>query len=683
MSTLFEVEQKDTNLQPLGNGINVKLTKETVEVWRNGGFLFIRQLDPREKSPELRLLVVQLRLDYKVQKTKLADVFSISCRQTIDNWISSYKKDKLKGLINSTKNLGNSNRSKGNKAKQHTSERAIKKQQIEKLQLTFEDVKVPEIKDIDDEDEPYTETMERQTNRYAGIFAIIILLVSEYKWFNWVIGFFGDTYKIFQIFVLMSIKNIRSIEQLKNVRLKEAGAIIGIGKIPSLPGVWEMFYKAAKKRLSISILSCFFSWQITRGFVSNRFWFTDGHVLPYTGNNKMHFIYNTKKRELEPGCMNFVSCDINGKIIDFEIKEGGSGLRQHIIDLHDKWQPYFSETEYPVHVFDREGDGCDFFYELVKRNCPFVTWEKCGDRKKLYKLPESDFIHKITVNSVEYLFFENQKKFISRDENDEKHPFMLRRFYVINTSTQKRTSALAYDGKTELSKQDCIYAILNRWGASENTFKHMGNRQPTSYRPGFKLVESKNQSIPNPEIKAIDKKIKSKDKEHQRKCKKLSEKEKKQNKSGEVRANDVYSKLKLEVIKIKTKISELSKQKSELPERIDILRLEDHRNFKEHDNEGKNLFDFVGSLVWNARKKGVEILEQLYPYKNDVVDLFYAIINCHGTIQISGTEIRVILEPLQQSSRRAAQIDFCKKLTQIGAKTTMKKSMIIQVAHLK
>jgi len=683
MSELLKTGVRATNFQSLGKGVRVKLNKKFVEVWHNGSHVFTRKFDPREKSPELRLLVVELYLDYKVAITKLSEVFSISTRQTIYNWIDSYEKDKLKGLINSTKNLGNSNRSKGNKARQHASERAIKKQQVNKQQLSFEDFKVPEHKDINEQDEPYAEHTERQSNRYAGVFAIIILLVAQYKWFNWIIGFFGDAYKIFQIFVLMSIKNIRSIEQLKNVRSKEAGAIIGLGKIPSLPGVWEQFYRAAKKELSLVILSRFFSWQITRGFVSNRFWFTDGHVLPYSGNKKMHMIYNTKKREPEPGCMNFVSCDIKGKIIDFEIKEGGSGLRQYIIKLHEQWKEHFCETDYPVHVFDREGDGSDFFYQLVKRNCPFVTWEKNSNRKKLYKYPESDFTQQTTINGTKYLYFEDEKDFSTTDENDENQAFTLRRFYIINCATQKRTSALAFNGKTELSEQDCIYAILNRWGASENTFKHMGNQQPMSYRPGFKLLTSNNQTIPNPEIKAIDKEIALKNKEYTRKCKKLSEKEKIENKHGQVRANDAYSKLKTEVIKLKTEKTELSRQKSQLSERLDISGLQDYKSFKTHDNEGKNLFDFAGSLVWNARKKGVEILEQFYPFKNDIVDLFYAIINCHGTIQINQREVRVILEPLQQSSRRVAQIDFCKKLTELGAKTPTKKLMIIQVTELK
>lgn len=682
MTILSKEDTKAENLYPIGNGLVVRKCNNFIEVYHNNAFLYRRDFDWREKTPEFRLLIVLLFNDNNAHKTKLSNVFALS-RQTIDNWISSYEKDKLKGLINSTKNTGNSNRSKGNKAKQHVSDRMIDRQNNNELEPSLFDPIIPEMQDINDTDEPYAETMERQANRYAGVFAIMILLVSHYKWFNWVVGFFGSTYKIFQIFVLMSIKNIRSIEQLKNVSSKEAGAIIGISKIPSLTGVWAMFYEASKMKLSSVILYNFFSWQVTRGFVGNRFWFTDGHVLPYSGNKKMHVIFNTKKREVEPGCMNFVSCDIKGKIIDFEIKEGGAGLRQHIIGLHDKWQDHFSQSEYPVHVFDREGDGCDFFYELVKRDCPFVTWEKNSNRKKLYNFPETDFTGKTTVNDVEYLYFEYKKEFVSIDEKQEKHPFSLRRFYIINSSTQKRTSALAYDGKTELSDQDCIYAILNRWGASENTFKHMGNRQPMSYRPGFKLLTSENQTIQNPEIKVLDKEIKSNEKEYARKCKILSEKDKKENKSGKVRANDAYSSLKIEVQKIKNEKLELIQQKSILPERIDISGLEDYRSFKTHDNQGKNLFDFAGSLVWNARKKGVGILEQLYPFKNDVVDLFYAIINCQGTIQITDKEIRVILEPLQQASRRVAQIDFCKKITELGAKTRMNKSMIIQVAKTK
>jgi hypothetical protein len=52
----------------------------------------------------------------------------------------------------------------------------------------------------------------------------------------------------------------------------------------------------------------------------------------------------------------------------------------------------------------------DFFYELISRDCPFVTWEKNAGRKELYQIPDTDFIHKTTLNSKKYLFFEISKK---------------------------------------------------------------------------------------------------------------------------------------------------------------------------------------------------------------------------------------------------------------------------------
>ncbi len=101
----------------------------------------------------------------------------------------------------------------------------------------------------------------------------------------------------------------------------------------------------------------------------------------------------------------------------------------------------------------------------------------------------------------------------------------------------------------------------------------------------------------------------------------------------------------------------MKREKSVLPEKVDISNLEGYKSYKTHDNEGENILDFASSLVWNARKIGVEILGQYYSLRNDLVDLFYALIHCHGSLRINEKEIRVILEPLEQRSRRASQID--------------------------
>lgn len=675
----MKVEQAE-KIYPLGASLFLKKGKKTVELWRNGGFVFKRNIDTREKSPEFRWLIVELSLEYNAQKTKLSDAFSIS-RQSINDWIATYKKHGIKGLINSTKNIGNTNRTKGNKARINAADIKRKNMEISKFQLSFEDLTVPKIPTINQEEAVYEKTVTKHNNRYAGVFVMQILLTSYFSWFNWIIGLFGNDYKIFQIFSFMSAKNIRSIEQLKNVRSKEAGAILGLSKLPSLPGIWALFYKAHKKQLSEKLLKLFFTWQISVAKVSSRFWFTDGHVLPYTGKEKMHKIFNTKKREVESGSISFVSCDFSGRIVDFELKEGGSGLREHIINLHTKWSENFDEKNFPVHVFDREGDGCEFFYNLTKLNCPFITWEKNANRKKLYEKAENEFDKELIINNIRYLFYEDTKDFIHKDSQNMTHKFSLRRFGLINTASKKRTSALAFSAATELSQNDCIYGILNRWGASENTFKHLGNRHPLAYRPGFKLQNSDKQTIRNPQLDILDKQIKQQERELSKQCKVLATKEKLVKKNGEERKNGIYGILKSKINRITEKKQELKLQKSNLPERIDISKLTNYKEFKKHTNEGKRIFDFVNSISWNARKKGVELLESLYPYKNDIVDLFYAIVNCSGSVEITESTVKVILEPLEQSSRRIAQIEFCRKLTHLGAKTPFNKKMIIQVKN--
>ena len=56
---------------PLGNGIVVRLAEDHVIVWRNQVFLFHTQIDPREKTPEFRELIVSLIIKYNAQKSNV------------------------------------------------------------------------------------------------------------------------------------------------------------------------------------------------------------------------------------------------------------------------------------------------------------------------------------------------------------------------------------------------------------------------------------------------------------------------------------------------------------------------------------------------------------------------------------------------------------------------------------
>ena len=75
-----------------------------------------------------------------------------------------------------------------------------------------------------------------------------------------------------------------------------------------------------------------------------------------------------------PGRNNIVACDSSGRVVDFEIQEGKGDIRNYLIRLGIKWKA--EVTPGPVMVFDREGQGGNFFYEMNLAGVGFANLGK-------------------------------------------------------------------------------------------------------------------------------------------------------------------------------------------------------------------------------------------------------------------------------------------------------------------
>ncbi len=645
--------------------------------------VIIKKVDLSDK-PAKKLLVIDA-LELGANQTLLAKSLQIS-RQTIHNYRESKKKFGTEGL------LGGYNPAMGKNLAEHRKATQHKRIQGNKAVLLAKDRKEKRLKNLTKQQEldfdfgekttpkdeqPFNNLHDWKFTRYAGVFPYLIVLITENQWLKLVMGFFGSAYKIFLIFLLMCARNIKSIEQLKNINQKEAGLILGLGKLPHKKGVWQWFYAACDLRRSISVCLTFFKHQFACGIVSGSILFTDGHHLPYAGQEKVHSGYVTQRKMMMPGQTNMVTCDETGRIVDFDIQEGKGDLKAHIVELKKKWENEL--TEIPLMVFDREGSGAPFFSTLIKNEIAFVTWEKHVDSKKLKELDEKKFIESFKMNDKNYSIFEGEKTFSFEQNGEETHIFTLRKIYLWNKTSNRRTCGLAWDAGRPLTTIECAQAILNRWGASENTFKHLNDKHPFHYHPGFKTVESEQQLIANPDIKFINKKIKRKRKELDKKYKQNSKTKEVLNKDGSMRENSKKVRLESEINQLEEEITKLLDEKKQMPDKIDLSTLEDYKSFKKIDNEGKNLFDFVTASIWNARKVMTDWLLCHYPNENEYVDLFYTITKCHGWIKSEADRVVVRLEPLQQPSRRNAQKQFCKRLNALNAYLPIGKILQIEV----
>jgi hypothetical protein len=378
-----------------------------------------------------------------------------------------------------------------------------------------------------------------------------------------------------------------------------------------------------------------------------------------------------------PGRTNQVTCDNSGRVVDFQIQEGKGDMRAYLLALGNKWSEELEER--PVMVFDREGYGAEFFFNMNHGGTSFVTWEKHVDAEKLDTLNADQFKEEFEVNGKQYRVFEDKKVFTHSPENEAETIFSLRRINIWNVTCNRRTSALANVSIEKMSATQCAVAILNRWGASENTFKHLLDKYPLNYQPGYEFVKSEKQEIANPELDEIKRQLKQKKKNLDKLCKKLSKSAQVFNKDGSVRVNSVHQQLRSRIQQVEAEIDQLKQTSKDLPERIDISSLEDYNCFQKICDESKNLFDFVTSSAWNARKQMTEWLLPIYENKNETVDLFYAITNCHGWIKSDSQKVTVRLEALEQPRRRAAQIQLCRKLTELGVITHTGKLLKIEV----
>ena len=684
---------KEKNKFAIGHGLILELR----ERYPQSALLFVQgvMIKKVNLSDKIRKKIFIIEaLELGAQKSRLAKALNIS-RQTIDNYQGIMKQFGLEGFVQGYSladskskqrqrkiHSKNNRRIAGNRAKQLAEIRRKVKDQLENQyrQLPFNFGYDTDQLAVEAEEQPFCEEHQWEATRYAGVFVYLIALITKWRWLQLVMGYFGCSYKIFMIFLLMTAQEISSIEQVKNVRSREAGKLLGIKRLPSKPKIWECFYSASNKGLSCSLLSDYFRYQIKVGLVGLYLWFTDGHLLPYTGKEPFHYSYNTQRGIAVPGRTNMVTCDSRGRIIDFEIQEGKGDMKAYIISLWEKWRRDLPAC--PIMVFDREGYDAGFFSRLVLGGIAFVTWQKNVNAKEMAAIDDKKFNEQFEFNGKSYAVFEDEKiiTYLPGQNSDiGKHCFKLRRLFIWNKSSRRRTCGVAWTSNIEISTVECCRAILSRWGASENTFKHTLERHPLHYHPGFKLIESENQEIKNPSIKEKDKLIKNYKTKVGKLYKKLADSKDVLNKDGSPRQNSVKERIKKEIQEHEFKLKILKQEKNEIPERINVSSLENYKSIKRVDNEGKYLFDFVTSSVWNARKLMVSWLQTFYRQENEVVDLFYAITNCHGWIKSTEKEVIVRLEPMEQRSRCMAQEELCRKLTSLGAHTPTRKWLKIEV----
>jgi len=653
MDTLFS--EQDTGFEFIGNGFALKKTpdKNIVHLYHNGNLVKVHTLYP---AIEKRLFVVDMIERHSVTKSKLAMALDIS-RQSIDNWVETYQNYGSGGLVNNTKDSWKKNpkRFTGNKAREQEEGRLETRQKIKstELQLNFDkEIEVDE-KHCGDAKALYGEEFDYQENRYSGSMLYLWVLMSDFNFLKQLSALIHGYLWIPLMFVMMQVNKITSVEQLKTAYRKEFGQILGLKKLSYLVKVRESIWELKELQLAAGALDKFFKIQIIKGVVSIWRVFLDGHLVPYSGKEKIHKAHSTQRDMMMPGQTEFFGHDSGGNIVYFDIQEGRGDMLESLRNISSLIKPYNGDTP-PLVVVDRELWGVEKFLSIA--DLRFVTWEKNTDKKKLAKLDAGKFSGNLSLNDKNYIFFEEKKTY----RNVNKKNIELRRIICRNIATTE-TFAIVSNDTIEPTKI-IVDSMLNRWGSSENGFKHMGKRTDMHYNPTWEIQEdSGQQQITNPEYIALKKELKGKKAELAKIQKELGAKEPKLKKDGQPRKSPAREKKVQKRESLEKEIQAINLKVAECPERMDV-RQTGKKAFKAIDNEGKKWWNLSEMIFWNSRKKLSKLLFAYLPDNRDLLPVLDAITSSNGWIKSTKEMLVVRLEPLETARFRDAQIQLCRHL---------------------
>ena len=498
MDTLFKVD-KDNMIIQIGNGIGIKVKENKVIVYCNG----VLSKNVEIKSGlDRRIFVVDLVEKSGVSKMKLSKVLNIS-RTSIDTWIKIYQQKGIEGLVNSSKKGGGRKktfvvRPEGNKFEQISQENKRQRILLEKQNLKIQ-FPEPELTQVTAKQEHFNQEQSYSENRYAGSFLYWAVVQHQFKFIQTVESVFGRYSTVIYLFVMMHVNRIGSLEQFKTVFKKEFGVLLGLPKLLSAPKLWKMIHEAVSLKKSLALKSHFFKYQMQKGLVSLWYLFIDGHFIPYTGKEKVHKNFHTQRAMMEPGQNEIFVHDIQGRIVYFDLQEGKGNMLEVIKEQSKTIAPYL-DGKPPLFVADKEIWGVDKFLSL--KDCRFITWEKNTNAEETGSIDAGLFSGPFEINNTEYQVYETSKVY----KDIKGSSIELRRIVIWNKKTGKRPVAVAsdeYEDTITLAK-----AMLNRWGKSENSFKHMGNRTRMHYNPVIEISkDSHNQEIVNPAFIKLEKEL--------------------------------------------------------------------------------------------------------------------------------------------------------------------------------
>jgi hypothetical protein len=384
------------------------------------------------------------------------------------------------------------------------------------------------------------------------------------------------------------------------------------------------------------------------------FLYIDGHVRAYHGQRDIASKAYVARRHLAmPAFTDYWINDGTGDPLLLITGEVNAALTKALPRLLAEVRTAVGERRVTI-VFDRGGWSPKLFHMMIKEGFDVLTYRK-GPGRRINEKRFTRRCAQIDGRPVEYLLHDQFVRFL-------KGKLRLRQVTRLCDSGHQ-THVIT--SRSDLSDIEVAYRMFDRW-RQENFFKYMREEFLLDALVDYQIEpEDPTRTIPNPERRALDKKIRSAradlaklERDYGAAVTDNAERHRRTMRGFKI----AHSKLGKQLHKARADLEKLVKQRHDLPKRVEVRDLNERAVVK-LATERKHLTDIIKMVAFQAES---DLYAQLRPHyariEQEGRTLLHELFTTAGDIRISEKELKITLAPLSSPHRTAAAQALCEVL---------------------
>ncbi len=455
--------------------------------------------------------------------------------------------------------------------------------------------------------------------------------------------------------LLMALLRIGRPEHLKEQDPAALGRLLGLDRAPEVKTLRRKLTRLAAYQRAEQLGA-----ELARQRVDQRghlmgFLYVDGHVRAYHGQRHISQAYVARRHLAMPATTDYWVNDCAGDPLLVITGEVDAALSKAFPHLLQQVRGVVGERRVTI-VFDRGGWSPKLFQRMIQEGFDILTYRK-GKARRIHPRRFVQRRAKLDGRWVSYKLHDQPVRFL-------KGKLRLRQITRL-CDTGHQTQVIT--SRADLSDIELAWRMFERW-RQENFFKYMREEFLLDALVDYRIEpEDPTRTIPNPERRALDKRIRTArtelagiEREYGAAAADNTEQRRPTMRGFKIAHGRLGKKLRA----ARARLAKLIEQRRDVPQRVEIRDLSEPTVVK-LATERKHLTDLIKMVAYQAESDLLALLRPHYARaEQEGRTLLHEIFAAAGDIRVSDTELHITLAPLSSPHRTRAAQALCDILDQ-------------------